>query len=574
MSSAVHNWFNSEVFLWRNLASVFWSILKIPVVLIFFNFLSGLSITHPLEWLFGTFAVVLTSRFWLCALVNTACLVLVSRFTIPHFSVAADIDSSMLMSVLNLLRWKRLPLLVISSVSGAVSAWSLSGLIGPEYGSLTTVIEPETRLTVLNETHLFIVASGILAGICSFVFFFRDRQYFLAFPNVHRLKLFRVKNGTLQLFKTTSWLSLHVVKYFYILYCLFGEVPKMWITRSFNINNNPNVPEFSTFVGLFNPSLFWQTYLCTFFIIFMWSLARIMIRIYHTERIEFCVNNVLAEDADKNLADALSCKESSILQHLAFLDLNWLSKYSPSRRQELLSLSQPGGHPRAWVATSSAALQAVRELCDAIRDENTAVMSRVSVSAQKSVSNFSSSSYNPSAAGDSYSSTFLNTDGSVTPSSSDEDVKTPSPLMKWISSLGNLPFLSQLIAEYPDISSRRLFSYCQMHIWAVEALSQIASKSITEDKYGVVQTILPSLIRTLLDLYEAMEKHFKLTTSVLRRTNGVYDGPPDALLRFELHAINKAAIYRIVNSYQLHLEDLRIGQDYFRKLQPFIAYHA
>lgn len=38
--------------------------------------------------------------------------------------------------------------------------------------------------------------------------------------------------------------------------------------------------------------------------------------------------------------------------------------------------------------------------------------------------------------------------------------------------------------------------------FAFAALSQMASRSITEDKYGVVQTILPSLIRTLLDLYE------------------------------------------------------------------------
>uniref|UniRef100_A0A0E9RFR5 Nucleoporin NDC1 n=1 Tax=Anguilla anguilla TaxID=7936 RepID=A0A0E9RFR5_ANGAN len=39
-----------------------------------------------------------------------------------------------------------------------------------------------------------------------------------------------------------------------------------------------------------------------------------------------------------------------ILKFLALQDLALLSQHSPSRRQEVFSLSQPGGHPHNWSA--------------------------------------------------------------------------------------------------------------------------------------------------------------------------------------------------------------------------------
>ena len=54
-----------------------------------------------------------------------------------------------------------------------------------------------------------------------------------------------------------------------------------------------------------------------------------------------------------------------------------LCSHSKARRQELLSLSQPGGHPRVWMTVSRTALHATRELTLKIQDANRLVMSRV-----------------------------------------------------------------------------------------------------------------------------------------------------------------------------------------------------
>ncbi|KAF4021772.1 hypothetical protein G4228_013610 [Cervus hanglu yarkandensis] len=51
-----------------------------------------------------------------------------------------------------------------------------------------------------------------------------------------------------------------------------------------------------------------------------------------------------------------------IIQYLALQDLMLLSQYSPSRRQEVFSLSQPGGHPHNWTAISRECLNLLNDM--------------------------------------------------------------------------------------------------------------------------------------------------------------------------------------------------------------------
>lgn len=61
-----------------------------------------------------------------------------------------------------------------------------------------------------------------------------------------------------------------------------------------------------------------------------------------------------------------------------------MSKFSADRCQQLLSLSQPGGHPRIWASSSATALAVVKELVDRVQEENWTIMAKVSVGSQKS----------------------------------------------------------------------------------------------------------------------------------------------------------------------------------------------
>ena len=64
-------------------------------------------------------------------------------------------------------------------------------------------------------------------------------------------------------------------------------------------------------------------------------------------------------------------------QYLAFYDFSSLCLHSRPRRQELLALSQPGGHPRVWMSVSRLALHVIREMTLKVQEANRFIMSRV-----------------------------------------------------------------------------------------------------------------------------------------------------------------------------------------------------
>uniref|UniRef100_A0A2C9M602 Nucleoporin NDC1 n=1 Tax=Biomphalaria glabrata TaxID=6526 RepID=A0A2C9M602_BIOGL len=509
MVSLTNNWFQSEVLFWRSLASLIWSGLLVPIFILLFVSLSGLSIIHPLQWLYDSLTVPFGSSFWLTTFVVATCLLLISWFSLSHFSVVADVNATPLNAFAALFCWSRLPLLTVSLLCGAVTTWSLTRILGSQYKSFTQV--------------------KII-----------DRKF----------KLFHIRSDALDLLLSCTWQSFQVVKYYFIFYLLFGELFKSWISNSFTIVINTEVIQLNSFLGLLNFNLMWQTYLCTFFILFSWSIARAIIRIFLKDQMEFLISPVLEKDKDHTLPTALVCSASPLLQHLAFLDLSQLARFSSSRRQELVSLSQPGGHPRTWVAVGSSALGIINELIESVKEENWSILSKVKSQGQ--------CSNEPTV--------------SASKESFGVDLNVSLHVSKLFSSMSSVPVISYLVTEYPDVISRSIFASCQLQIWAVEGISHLASRAINEDKYGVVQSYLPTVFCTLLDLYEVTEKHFKLTSCVLRKYNGSSGSLPDALLRFKLHFTTKTALYRLVGTYKQYLEDLRLHQDYYKKLQPFIDY--
>ena len=57
-------------------------------------------------------------------------------------------------------------------------------------------------------------------------------------------------------------------------------------------------------------------------------------------------------------------------QYLAYQDLCEVASHSPSRRQEIFSLSQPGGHPHNWLAISVSCLRLLQGITDQMTDFN------------------------------------------------------------------------------------------------------------------------------------------------------------------------------------------------------------
>ncbi|BFY99475.1 hypothetical protein BsWGS_02514 [Bradybaena similaris] len=571
MTPPVYTWFMSEVYYWRSLASMLWSVICLPVFLFAFLLLSQFSLIQPVEWVYAVVDGFLSAQFWVAYILYGACLVLVTWFCLPHIAVVPEIEDTYISAYLGLFKWSRLPLLVICALAGTLSAWIVSELIGGRFGSLTHVVNKETHEDVyLSEPHLCIVLGGLFTGLSYCRQFFHRGLYYLTFPSVHRFKLFQARSEMSSLLCNCMWQSLHTVTYFYILYFFFGRVSKSWIHASFNISVDQNAVPLDSLMGLLNLSLLWQTYLCTLLLIFSWSFTRTLVKVFHSQHYEFTIQSVMEYDKENTLSEALACNYSPILQHLAFLDFSRLSKFSASRRQELLTLSQPGGHPRIWTAVSSTALAVIKELTERVKEENWAIMSKAPVSIQRTNTQRSTayvSSGDPSALIFRGQEEIL----PVAPESEDQEHIFSSVWGKLSALFFSLPLISHLFAEIPDASSRKLFASCQLQIWAIEGVSHMAEKSYTEDKYGIVQTLLPAIFASFLDLHEAIEKYFKLSSSVFKRPGG--SAHSDVLLKYKLHSVNKAAVYRLVNTYKQHLEDIRLNVEYFKKLQPFVDYN-
>nr|KAF6444583.1 NDC1 transmembrane nucleoporin [Molossus molossus] len=93
-----------------------------------------------------------------------------------------------------------------------------------------------------------------------------------------------------------------------------------------------------------------------------WYVSWILFKIYATEAHLFPVQPPFTEESDECLPKVLNSNPPLIIKYLALQDLMLLSQYSPSRRQEVFSLSQPGGHPHNWTAISRECLNLLNDM--------------------------------------------------------------------------------------------------------------------------------------------------------------------------------------------------------------------
>ncbi|XP_057713406.1 nucleoporin NDC1 [Corythoichthys intestinalis] len=134
--------------------------------------------------------------------------------------------------------------------------------------------------------------------------------------------------------------------------------------------------------------------------------------------------------------------------------------------------------------------------------------------------------------------------------------------------------IAYLFNKLPEASSEALFADSQAHIWALEGLSYLVQASFSEDHFGVVQTTLASILKCMLQLQEAVDRHFKLphaSTKPVKTTGGMAD-PAYKTLRFALRAALKTAIYRITTTFGDHLNAVHMSAEHRKRLQHFLHY--
>ncbi|XP_034271007.1 nucleoporin NDC1 isoform X2 [Pantherophis guttatus] len=571
---------------WRAAASIAWSVLLLPLCVAVFISITSIDLFHPVQWITDSFNDLYTSYVIFCLLLLSAVILVINVFNVQFHAVVPSIHCSRLALISKIIHPQQVIHSIAHAVMGMLVAWCAAVMTKGKFlflsmpctATTTESAADATLHTCLNEYHLFLLLLGAFMGYSYSLRYLVNNLNYLPFPAIQQYKYLRFRRSLPLLAKHSCVESFYMVRNFCAAYYFFGYIPRTWIITTMNLRTDSNFPLLDTVAGLLDLSLLYHSWLCGLFLLMTWYIAWLLFRIFSTEAHHFPIQPTFAEEADQCLPKILNSNPPPLLKFLALQDLMFLSQYSSVRRQEVFSLSQPGGHPYNWTSICGECLNLLSDLTQKliIQQEIAAANGRLK---QPSAGDLTQS----------FSSPDLQLAGypdephpvMVVAKDAKEAAETGSFYM-WLQNkkeqiknfLSKRVLIMYFFNKHPEASIQALFSDTQMHIWALEGLSHLVAASFTEDRYGVVQTTLPAILSTLLTLQEVMDKHFKLphVSSKPPKTSGNLADTSYKTLRFALRSSLKTAIYRITTTFGEHLNAVQVSSEHKKRLQQFLEF--
>ncbi|XP_004438633.2 PREDICTED: nucleoporin NDC1 isoform X1 [Ceratotherium simum simum] len=354
---------------WRIVASIVCSVLLLPVCTTVFIIFSSVDLFHPIQWLSDSFNDLYSSYVILYLLLLSVVIVVISIFNVEFYTVVPSIPCSRLALIGKILHPQQLMHSFIHAAMGMMMAWCAAVISKGRYSFLvvpctgTESLESRAAQTCLNEYHLFFLLAGAFMGYSYSLLYFINNMNYLPFPIIQQYKFLRFRRSLPLLVKHSCVESLFLIRNFCIVYYFLGHIPKAWISTAMDLQIDEQFHRpLDTVSGLLNLSLLYHVWLCGVFLLMTWYVSWILFKIYATEAHLFPVQAPFAEESDECLPKVLNSNPPLIVKYLALQDLMLLSQYSPSRRQEVFSLSQPGGHPHNWTAISRECLNLLNDM--------------------------------------------------------------------------------------------------------------------------------------------------------------------------------------------------------------------
>ncbi|XP_011368759.1 nucleoporin NDC1 isoform X2 [Pteropus vampyrus] len=354
---------------WRIVASIVWSVLLLPICTTVFIVFSSIDLFHPIQWLSDSFNDLCSSSVIFYLLLLSVVIVIISIFNAEFYAVVPSIPCSRLALIGKIIHPQQLMHSFIHAAMGMMVAWCAAVITKGRYSFLvvpctdTKSFDSPVGQTCLNEYHLFFLLAGAFMGYCYSLRYFINNMNYLPFPIIQQYKFLRFRRSLPLLVKHSCMESLFLIRNFCIVYYFLGYIPKAWISTAMDLQIDEQFHRpLDTMSGLLNLSLLYHVWLCGVFLLMTWYISWILFKIYATEAHLFPVQPPFAEESDECLPKVLNSNPPLIIKYLALQDLMLLSQYSPSRRQEVFSLSQPGGHPHNWTAISKECLNLLNDM--------------------------------------------------------------------------------------------------------------------------------------------------------------------------------------------------------------------
>uniref|UniRef100_A0A3P8Y5S7 Nucleoporin NDC1 n=1 Tax=Esox lucius TaxID=8010 RepID=A0A3P8Y5S7_ESOLU len=359
-------WFVRKVIFWRAVASIAWSVLLLPPTTALYVVLSRFSLFHPLQWLTECLTVLTSASAIFSFILLCGVVLLVGFFNLEYYSVVPSIACSKIALLGHVLHPRQFFHSLVHCIMGVVVAWCCAVTIGGRYQALgyPCMKDESGPQMCLNENHLVLLLAGAFVGYSHSLLGLVHNMNYISFHTVQQYKYLCFK-GTLPLVMRASAVqALYSLRNFLALYFFMGYVPRAWVCRTLDLQVDSSVYSLDCVSGLLDLSLLYQLWISASFLLFTWYITVLLFRIFVTEAYSFPVQPTFQEDAHQCLPEVITGKQPTILKFLALQDLARLSNHCPSRRQEVFSLSQPGGHPLTWTAVNRECLSLLSDLTE------------------------------------------------------------------------------------------------------------------------------------------------------------------------------------------------------------------
>ncbi|XP_053325230.1 nucleoporin NDC1 [Spea bombifrons] len=357
-----------QVLKWRLAVSFAWTVLLLPVICMVFITLSKIQLLHPIDWFTASVGEFRSPYTCFCILLLCVVLGIHCIFNVEFFTVVPFIPCSRISLIRQILLPQRVLHSLIHAAMGVMVFWCCSVLSNRHFWllvapctSASSLDENAVPSSCLNEHNLFLLLAGAFLGYSYSLLYFVHNMNYVPFPPIQQFKYLRFRRCLPLLIKHSCIQSLYLVRNYAVVYFFLGYIPRSWILSVMNLQIDGQQPSLDTLRGLLNLSLFYQTWLGATFLLTMWHMVWLLFRIHATEAQLFPVQSLFVQEEEQCLTNVLNSNDP-LLKYLAFQDLVLLAQYSPSRRQEVFSLSQPGGHPYNWAAISKECLSLLNNL--------------------------------------------------------------------------------------------------------------------------------------------------------------------------------------------------------------------
>ncbi|XP_034469065.1 nucleoporin NDC1 isoform X1 [Hippoglossus hippoglossus] len=357
-------WFIRKVICWRAAASIAWAVLLLPPITAVFVILSRFSLLHPIHTISECFSLLTSASAIFSFILLCGVILMVGFLNLEYYTVIPTIACSKIAMLGQLLHPRQILNSLAHCIMGIVVAWSCAVTIGGRYEKLgyTCMQSEGPPQMCLNEYHLVFLLAGAFVGLSHSLLGVIHNMNYVSFHTVQQYKYLRFKGSLPLVVKCSATQALYSVRNFIVVYFFLGYIPRVWICKTLNLHLNSSIHPLDSIAGLLDLSLLYQLWISATFLLFTWYITLLLFRIFVTEVYSFPVQSSFTEDAHQCLPKVVTDQQPIILKFLALQDLALLSQHSPSRRYEVFSLSQPGGHPHNWNAISRECLSLLADL--------------------------------------------------------------------------------------------------------------------------------------------------------------------------------------------------------------------